>query len=102
MPEQHGRGPPMASRCRRPPTVAVVGYSPFESALAVLPVGVVIISSQIAGRLMSPAAYKPLMAASLLLIGTGVTLWAGTPENGRPPRWRGCHSTSTESLVRSM
>ncbi|WP_262371227.1 MFS transporter [Streptomyces sp. WAC01526] len=61
----------------------ILGYSPFESALAVLPVGVVvIISSQIAGRLMSPAAYKPLMAASLLLIGTGVTLWVGTPEDG--------------------
>ncbi|SHG24352.1 MFS transporter [Streptoalloteichus hindustanus] len=61
----------------------ILGYSPFESALAVLPVGVVVvISSQIAGRLMSPAAYKPLMAASLLLIGTGVALWVGTPENG--------------------
>ncbi|MEV0697865.1 MFS transporter [Saccharopolyspora sp. NPDC050389] len=61
----------------------ILGYSPFESALAVLPVGVVvIISSQIAGHLMSPAAYKPLMAASLLLIGTGVTLWVGTPQDG--------------------
>lgn len=61
----------------------ILGYSPFESALAVLPVGlVVVISSQIAGRLMSPAAYKPLMAASLLLIGTGVTLWVFTPQDG--------------------
>ncbi|MER5784211.1 MFS transporter [Streptomyces mobaraensis] len=61
----------------------ILGYSPFESALAVLPVGiVVVISSQIAGRFMSPAAYKPLMAAGLLLIGTGITLWVGTPEDG--------------------
>lgn len=61
----------------------ILGYSPFESALAVLPVGVVVaISSQLVGRLVSPATYKPLMAASLLLIGAGVTLWAGTPENG--------------------
>lgn len=61
----------------------VLGYSPFESAMAVLPVGVVVVvSSRIAGRLMTPAAYRPLMAASLFLIGTGVTLWAGTPEHG--------------------
>lgn len=61
----------------------VLGYSPFESAMAVLPVGVVVvISSQIAGRLMSPAAYRPMMAVCLVLIGTGVTLWVGTPENG--------------------
>lgn len=51
--------------------------------MAVLPVGVVVVvSSRIAGRLMTPAAYRPLMAASLFLIGTGVALWAGTPEHG--------------------
>lgn len=61
----------------------ILGYSPFESALALLPVGVVVvISSRIAGRLMSPAAHKPMMAASLLLIGAGVTLWVGTPVDG--------------------
>lgn len=61
----------------------MLGYSAFESSLAVVPMGiVVIISSQIAGRFMSPAAYKPLMTASLLLIGTGIALWAGTPQSG--------------------
>jgi EmrB/QacA subfamily drug resistance transporter len=61
----------------------ILGYSPFESALAVVPLGVVVvISSQIAGRVMSPTVYKPLMAVSLLLIGAGITLWVGTPEEG--------------------
>jgi EmrB/QacA subfamily drug resistance transporter len=61
----------------------ILGYSAFESALAVVPIGIVVtISSQIAGRHMSPATYKPLMATSLLLIGTGIALWTGTPENG--------------------
>ncbi|MEV5433817.1 MFS transporter [Streptomyces sp. NPDC052701] len=61
----------------------MLGYSPFESSLAVVPMGViVIVSSHLTGRIITPAHYKALMAASLGLIGAGVALWALTPQDG--------------------
>ncbi|MFE0107448.1 MFS transporter [Streptomyces sp. NPDC059009] len=56
-----------------------LGYSPLESSVAVVPMGVIVaISAQITGRFMTPARYKALMVASLLLIGVGDALWART------------------------
>ncbi|MFI7386468.1 MFS transporter [Streptomyces sp. NPDC049813] len=61
----------------------VLGYSPFQSSLAVVPMGlIVIVSSHVTGRFITPAHYKRLMAASLVLIGAGVALWALTPQDG--------------------
>ncbi|AZM60769.1 MULTISPECIES: MFS transporter [unclassified Streptomyces] len=61
----------------------MLGYSAFESSLAVVPMGlIVVVSSHLTGRRITPAHYKPLMAASLLLIGAGVALWALTPQDG--------------------
>ncbi|MEU9593841.1 MFS transporter [Streptomyces sp. NPDC048219] len=61
----------------------MLGYSPFQSSLAVVPMGlIVIVSSQITGRFITPDHYRKLMAASLLLIGAGIALWSLTGQDG--------------------
>ncbi|SDC90819.1 MFS transporter [Actinokineospora iranica] len=62
----------------------LLGYTPLQSGLAILPMGViVVVSSNIAGRVMARVGQRPLMITGLLLIGAGVGLWALTPLAGQ-------------------
>jgi EmrB/QacA subfamily drug resistance transporter len=61
----------------------VLGYSPFESALAIVPMGLtVIVSSTITGRVMSRVGQRPFLVYGMPLIGIGILLWAWTPVDG--------------------
>jgi EmrB/QacA subfamily drug resistance transporter len=59
-------------------------YSPLESGAAIVPMGVlVIISANIAGRLIAKVGQRPLIVVGLLLIAVGVgILWARVPLHG--------------------
>ncbi|WP_433269148.1 MFS transporter [Actinosynnema sp. CS-041913] len=58
----------------------LLGYTPLQSGLAILPMGmIVVVSSNIAGRMMARVGQKPLLILGLLLIAAGVGLWAVTP-----------------------
>ncbi|MFC6092808.1 MFS transporter [Saccharothrix lopnurensis] len=61
----------------------LLGYTPMQSGLAILPMGVtVVVSSNIAGRVMARTGQRPLLITGLLLIAAGVGLWAVTPLDG--------------------
>ncbi|WP_409494326.1 DHA2 family efflux MFS transporter permease subunit [Amycolatopsis sp. cmx-11-12] len=61
----------------------LLGYSPLQSGLAILPMGVVVVlSSTMAGRVMDRVGLRRLLITGLLLIAAGVALWALTPLGG--------------------
>jgi EmrB/QacA subfamily drug resistance transporter len=61
-----------------------LGYSPFRSGLAVLPLSLAAFGTArfATGRLLSRHGQRPLLVAGLLLIAVGVTLWVGTGPSG--------------------
>lgn len=62
----------------------LLGYTPLQSGLAILPMGVVVVvSSTIAGRVMVRVGQRRLLITGLLLIAAGVALWALAPLDGR-------------------
>ncbi|GAA3882189.1 MFS transporter [Saccharothrix violaceirubra] len=62
----------------------LLGYTPLQSGLAILPMGmIVVVSSNVAGRVMARVGQKPLLVVGLLLIAAGVGLWALTPLDGQ-------------------
>jgi MFS family permease len=61
----------------------VLGYSPLESGLAVVPMGLtVIVASTITGRVMERVGQRPFLVYGMPLIGIGILSWAWTPVNG--------------------
>jgi MFS family permease len=62
----------------------MLGYSPIESGLAIVPMGLtVIVFANLAGRLMSTVGQRPLMVIGLLLIAAGVAgFWSRTALHG--------------------
>jgi EmrB/QacA subfamily drug resistance transporter len=62
----------------------VLGYSPFQSGLAVLPLSasVFLTANFFTGRLMSRLGQRPLLVAGLALIAVGIATWAWTPADG--------------------
>ncbi|ONI85739.1 MFS transporter [Saccharothrix sp. ALI-22-I] len=61
----------------------LLGYTPLQSGLAILPMGItVVVSANIAGRVMAKVGQRPLLITGLLLIAGGVGLWALTPLDG--------------------
>lgn len=57
-----------------------LGYSPLWSALAVLPMSVLVaLGSAAAGRLLSRFGQRPVLVAGLLLMSFGIGSWARTP-----------------------
>ncbi|APU13576.1 MULTISPECIES: MFS transporter [Actinoalloteichus] len=61
----------------------LLGYTPMQSGLAILPMGIlVIISTNISGRLMVRVGQRNLMITGLLLLAVGMVLWARTPLDG--------------------
>lgn len=58
----------------------ILGYSPFHSGLAVLPLSLSAFATArfAAGRLISRYGLRPLLVTGLVLIGGGVALWAAT------------------------
>lgn len=61
----------------------VLGYSPFESALAMVPMGLtVIVSSTITGRTMARIGQRAFLVYGMPLIGLGVLTWFWTPAHG--------------------
>ncbi|MBT2207782.1 MFS transporter [Actinomadura sp. NEAU-AAG7] len=62
----------------------MLGYSPLESGLAIVPMGlIVMVSANVAGRVLARVGQRPLIVGGLLLIAFGVgVLWARTPLGG--------------------
>lgn len=61
----------------------VLGYSPLQSGLAMVPMGLtVIVSSTITGRTMARVGQRPFLVYGMPLIGAGVLLWLWTPLDG--------------------
>ncbi|MEU4449429.1 MFS transporter [Actinosynnema sp. NPDC050801] len=61
----------------------LLGYTPLQSGLAILPMGItVVLSANVAGRVMAKVGQRPLLITGLLLIAAGVGLWAVTPLDG--------------------
>ncbi|MFF4418725.1 MFS transporter [Streptosporangium sp. NPDC001559] len=61
----------------------VLGYSPFQSGLAMVPMGLtVIVSSTITGRTMARVGQRPFLVYGMPLIGLGVLMWFWTPVDG--------------------
>ncbi|MFD0891723.1 MFS transporter, partial [Streptosporangium algeriense] len=61
----------------------VLGYSPFQSGLAMVPMGLtVIVSSTITGRTMARVGQRPFLVYGMPLIGLGVLMWCWTPVDG--------------------
>ncbi|MFI0445630.1 MFS transporter [Actinomadura sp. 6N118] len=62
----------------------MLGYSPLESGLAIVPMGlIVMVSANVAGRVLTRAGQRPLIVSGLLLIAVGVGgLWTRTPVEG--------------------
>jgi MFS family permease len=61
----------------------LLGYTPLQSGLAILPMGItVVISANVAGRVLAKVGQRTLLIAGLLLIAAGVGLWALTPLDG--------------------
>ncbi|MCE7007192.1 MFS transporter [Kibdelosporangium philippinense] len=61
----------------------MLGYTPLQSGLAILPMGmIVVVSSNIAGRMMARVGQRPLLLLGLFLIAAGLGLWALTPLEG--------------------
>ncbi|MCP9975676.1 MFS transporter [Streptomyces somaliensis] len=62
----------------------VLGYSPFESGIAMVPMSmaVTLTASFVTGRLLARYAQSTLMAVGLALIGVGTALWMTTPQDG--------------------
>ncbi|QUH02157.1 MFS transporter [Saccharopolyspora erythraea] len=61
----------------------LLGWEPLLSALAMLPMSVVvIISSNFAGRILDRVGQRRLMLVGLAMIGCGVALWIPTPLDG--------------------
>lgn len=53
-------------------------YSPIFSALAFVPMGIVVaISSNVAGRLLPRFGMRPLLVAGMILVAAGVSTWLG-------------------------
>ncbi|MEU8787081.1 MFS transporter [Streptomyces sp. NPDC048637] len=65
-----------------------LGYSPFQSGLGVLPMGVVVfLSYVIAPKVLARHGQRPLLVGGLLLIALGGALWVGTPLDGHYWAW---------------
>ncbi|MGM1065543.1 MFS transporter [Saccharothrix sp. Mg75] len=61
----------------------LLGYTPLQSGLAILPMGItVVLSANVAGRVMARVGQRPLLITGLLLIAAGTGLWAVTPLDG--------------------
>jgi EmrB/QacA subfamily drug resistance transporter len=61
----------------------MLGYTPLQSGLAILPMGVIVVgSANFAGRVMARVGVRPLLVVGLALIAAGVVLWALTPLDG--------------------
>ncbi|KAB2344481.1 MFS transporter [Actinomadura rudentiformis] len=62
----------------------MLGYSPLESGLAIVPMGlIVMVSANVAGRVLTRVGQRPLIVSGLLLIAAGVgALWTRTPVEG--------------------
>jgi MFS family permease len=62
----------------------LLGYSPVESGAAIVPMGVlVIVSANVAGRVMGRIGQRPLIVVGLALIAVGVgLLWSRAPLHG--------------------
>ena len=61
----------------------LLGYTPMQSGLSILPMGItVVLSANVAGRVMAKVGQRALLITGLLLIAAGVGLWALTPLDG--------------------
>ncbi|MFF3285653.1 MFS transporter [Streptomyces sp. NPDC003023] len=62
----------------------MLGYSPFQSGLALVPMSLAVslTASFATGRLLARHPPRLLMAVGLFLIGAGAALWMGTPHDG--------------------
>lgn len=62
----------------------MLGYSPVESGLALMPMSLTVFLTAIfaTGRLLARHSPRALMAVGLVLIGGGTALWLNTPHHG--------------------